>query len=129
MVGDHHPLLPVTVSWCNKGVQYFYSKPCGHLMSFEAVVNYVNSWLCDNYIIIKVYKGKFQKSQLPLVSEIVIKYREMLDDDEEEEETLTTTITKGNCWSYKDAFDEKSDVIQEFNMNIFFNKFDIVSIN
>jgi hypothetical protein len=139
MVGDHHPLLPVTVSWNDHvDFQYYYSKHCGHLMSVKVMLYttdmptipamlfaMVNHTYKKIPLTIRVHKGKFQKSQLVSEICIVIKYI----DDETTTITTTTTITKDNCQSYKDTFDEKSDVIQEFNMNIFFNKFDIVSIN
>jgi hypothetical protein len=118
MVDDHHPLLPVTVSRNGivKDVRYFYSKPCGHFMSVEAE---------SDIITIKVYKGKFQKSQLPLVSEIVIEYK-----DHGNETTKTKTITKVNCWSYKDTFSERSKVFQEFEIDyVYTNEFNIISIN
>jgi hypothetical protein len=71
-------------------------------------------------ITIKVYKGKFQ---LPVVLEIVIEYQD--------DKVLTkTTITKIDCLSYRDSFDERSNIIQEFKFNYSFkNEFDIVCIN
>jgi hypothetical protein len=137
MVDDHHPLLPFTVS-CDdivKDVRYFYSKPCGHLMSVEvelfefSVLAMLSAVLAgnspDNFAVtIRVHKGKFQKSQLVSEIFIVITCRD---------ETTTTTITKDNCKSYKDTFDEKSDVIQEFRYQYYLHKactkLEIVNIN
>jgi hypothetical protein len=119
-VGDHHPLLPVTVSRNDivKGVRYFYSKPCGHLMSAEAEPGIIGN------ITITVYKGKFQKSQLPLVTEIVIEYRDRKGT------TTTSKITKDNFQSYNDTFDERSNILQEFEFDhCYTHEFNIISIN
>jgi hypothetical protein len=87
MVDDHHPLLPVSTSHSDigKGVRYFYTKPCGHLLSVEA--KHV-MFECDLIITFKEYKNRL----LPRVSEIIIKSRGI--------NGRTTTISKDNCKRY-----------------------------
>jgi hypothetical protein len=115
MVGDRYPILPITVSWKDhsRGVRYFYSKPCGHLMSVEVSFSpYGNT-----YIVITEHKGKFQ---LPPVSEIVVKY-------EDKYVPKTTKITKYNCRNHYTNCSEGK--IQIFNARSPSDDIEIININ
>jgi FtsZ-binding cell division protein ZapB len=108
VVKDEYSLLPVTISFEKE--THFYSNACGHHISIKRCFRsrYIS------FIAFKVYKCLFGTS-LPLISEIVFKYR-----------NETHRITKDtNCQSYDD--EEGDDgVVQEFITNVRFNPRDRV---
>jgi hypothetical protein len=101
-VGEDIPILPLILK-IDTNEHRFFSSACGHFMSVE-YTNY-NCVSESGNLTFKVYKKIFSHVWF-LVSNIVFKSgRE------------TVTITRDNCSSYKDMFDEedkKTDVIQEF---------------
>jgi FtsZ-binding cell division protein ZapB len=105
MVGNSLPLLPITVSRKEGG--YFYSKPFGHLMSFEVNDMQKKHNLIEYSINIKVYNGQFQNS---LVSEIIIK----CSDIEQGRIITTTRIINKNYCIYVN-----NDAIQTFDIILY----------